>query len=73
MRRDGGLEERVHDWTVRLLAEREHELLKSVDVGTRYDVVAEWARRPGQMILTGGQLATSATRAAGGRTVTPPR
>jgi hypothetical protein len=50
MGRDGNLEARVRDWMVRLLAERKHELLKSVDVGTRYGVVAEWAGRPGQMI-----------------------
>jgi hypothetical protein len=53
MGRDGSLEERLHDWLVRWLAERRHELLSGVDTGTRYELVAEWARRPGQMILTG--------------------
>jgi hypothetical protein len=52
MGRSGSPEERVLDWMVRLLAEREYELLSCVDVGTRYDIVAEWASRPGQMILT---------------------
>ena len=50
--RDGGLEERLHDWLVRWLAERRYKLLSGIDTGTRYEVVAEWARRPGQMILT---------------------
>ena len=52
MGRDGSLEERLHDWLVRWLAERRYALLSGVDTGTRYEVVAEWARRPGQMILT---------------------
>ena len=52
MGRDGGLEERLHDCLVRWLAERRYELLSGVDTGTRYEVVAGWARRPGQMILT---------------------
>ena len=43
MARDGSLEEQVHDWMVRWLAERKHELLSRVDVGTRYDVLAQWA------------------------------
>ena len=33
MGRGGSLEERLHDWMVRLLAERKHELLSSVDAG----------------------------------------
>ena len=36
MGRGGSLEERLHDWLVRLLVERSHNLLCSVDVGTRY-------------------------------------
>jgi hypothetical protein len=44
MGRDGSLEERLHDWLVRWLAERRHELLSGVDTGTRYELVAEWAR-----------------------------
>ena len=43
--------QRLHDWLVRLLAERSYDLLRGVDVGTRYDVGAAWARRPGQMIV----------------------
>jgi hypothetical protein len=43
--------QRLHDWLVRLLPERSHEPLSSVDVGTCFDVVAEWARRPRQMII----------------------
>ena len=43
--------QRLHDWLVRLLAERSYELLRGVDVGTRYDVGAAWARRPVQMIV----------------------
>jgi hypothetical protein len=43
--------ERLHDWLVRLLAERSHELLCTIDVDARYDVVAEWARWRGQMIV----------------------
>ena len=42
---------RLHDWLVRPLAERSHELLCRFDIGTRYDVVAGWARRPGPMIV----------------------
>jgi hypothetical protein len=42
--------QRLHDWLVRLLAERSH-LLCRVDVGTRYDIAVAWARRPGQMII----------------------
>ena len=30
--------QRLHDWLVRLLAERSYDLLRGVDVGTRYDV-----------------------------------
>jgi hypothetical protein len=51
MGRGGSPEERLHDWLVRWLAERRHELLSGVDTGTRYEVAAEWARRPGQMLL----------------------
>ena len=54
MGRGGRLEERVHESMVRLLVERKHDLLDKVDVGTRYGIVAEWASRPGQMVLTGG-------------------
>ena len=43
--------QRLHDWLVRLLAERSYDLLRGVDVGTRYDIAAAWARRPGQMIV----------------------
>ena len=42
---------RLHDWLVRLLSERSYDLLRGVDVGTRYDVGAAWAGRPGQMIV----------------------
>ena len=66
MARDGSLEEQVHDWMVRLLAERKHELLSNVDVGTLYDVVAKWASRPGQMILT-EDLASAGARRDGRR------
>ena len=45
--------QRLHDWLVRTLAERSYELLRDVDIGTRYEVAAAWARRPGQMILRG--------------------
>jgi hypothetical protein len=41
----------LHDWLVRVLAERSFRLLRGVGVGTRYDVAAAWARRPGQMII----------------------
>ena len=43
--------QRLHDWLVRQLAERSYGLLRGVDTGTRYEVVAAWARRPGQMII----------------------
>jgi len=43
--------QRLHDWLVRRLAERSYDLLRGVDVGTRYDVGAARARRPGQMIV----------------------
>ena len=43
--------QRLHDWLVRLLAERNYDLLRGVDVGTRYDIAAVWARRRGQMIV----------------------
>ena len=43
--------ERLHDWLLRLLAERSHELPCTMDVDARYDVVAESARRRGQMIV----------------------
>ena len=43
--------QRLHDWLVRLLAERSYDLLRGVDVATRYEVGAAWARRPGQMII----------------------
>jgi hypothetical protein len=43
--------QRLHDWLVRLLAERSYDLLCSVNVGTRYEVAAAWASRPGQMII----------------------
>ena len=66
MGRGGGLEERLHDRMVRLLAERKHVLLSNVDVGTRYDVVAKWASRPGQMILT-EDLASAGARRDGRR------
>jgi hypothetical protein len=42
--------QRLHDWLVRLLAERSHDLVRRADVGTRY-VGAASARRPGQMIV----------------------
>ena len=42
---------RLHDWLVRLLAERSYDLLREVDIGTRYDVGAAWARRSGQRIV----------------------
>ena len=43
--------QRLHQWMVRLLAERNYDLLRGVDVGTRYEIAAAWARRPGQMIV----------------------
>jgi hypothetical protein len=43
--------QRLHDWLVRLLAERSYDLLCRVDVGTGYAVAAIWASRPGQMII----------------------
>ena len=43
--------QRLHDWLVRLLAERSYDLLRGLDVATRYEVGAAWARRPGQMII----------------------
>jgi hypothetical protein len=43
--------QRLHDWLVRLLAEQRCDLLRNVDVATRYEVGAAWARRPGQMIV----------------------
>jgi hypothetical protein len=42
--------QRLHDWLVRL-TERSHDLLRGIDVGTRYDVGAPWARRRGPMIV----------------------
>ena len=43
--------QRLHDWLVRRLAERSAELFRSVEVATRYEDGAAWARRPGQMII----------------------
>jgi hypothetical protein len=43
--------QRLHDWLVGLLAKRSYDLLHSLDVATRYEVGAAWARRPGQMII----------------------
>jgi hypothetical protein len=45
------LMQRLHGWLVRLLAERSLDLLRGVDVGTRYEIAVAWARRPGQMII----------------------
>ena len=43
--------QRLHAWLVRFLAERNYDLLRGLDVGIRYEVIAAWARRPGQMII----------------------
>ena len=41
---DGSHEEWLHSWLVRALAERRYDLLRGLDVSTRYEVVEEWAR-----------------------------
>ena len=40
--------QRLHAWLVRFLAERNYDLLRGLDVGIRYEVIAAWARRPGR-------------------------
>ena len=56
--------QRPRDWLVRHLAERRCDLLHGVDIGTRYELGAEWTRRPGQMIVRAGPgKPTSAGRA----------
>jgi len=48
---DASQVQRLHDWLVRLLAERSYDLLRGIDAGTRHEVATAWARRPGQMIV----------------------
>lgn len=41
---------RLYAWLVRLLAQQDYELLTRLDTASRYEVLANWRSRPGQMI-----------------------
>lgn len=51
---DAPLAERLYRWHVRATAERRQRLLEAVDPATRYEIVAQWARRRGSMIGSRG-------------------
>ena len=43
-------EVRCYRQLVASIAQRQHRLLSSSDTATRYEIVRDWERRPGQMI-----------------------